>query len=383
MAWVDAETVTTLIAAHGEDRSTVLRPAYDGEPGWPVLLPLRHLDALRRAGRRPDAVDLLDDLEAAGVPFRVVETGDPGVTHDVSTPRADLPPFDGPPEPATRTRRSGASRRRTSPTTRRSPARRASARPTAEGHAPPEPPHRRRRPPRPRRGPRRRVRVVRPAAAAPARGDRLARLHAPMSSSRGRRPARVVAARRLRHRADRLPGRRRSRPRRMGRSRRTSPATGYLVVITPMPFNLAVLGIGEADGVIAAHPEVTTWAMAGHSLGGSMAAQYVERQPGRDPRPRLLGRLRGDRPVRARPVGRLDLRLARRRRRPDVGRRGACQPARRRGVRRDPGRQPRADGLLHGPAERPARDDQPRGPAGAGRGGHGRRCSTGWRRPTP
>jgi hypothetical protein len=56
---------------------------------------------------------------------------------------------------------------------------------------------------------------------------------------------------------------------------------GYLVVITPMPFNLAVFGIGAADGVIAAHPEVTTWAMAGHSLGGSMAAQYVSGNPAR------------------------------------------------------------------------------------------------------
>ena len=44
--------------------------------------------------------ELLDDLEAAGVPFRVIESGDPGVTHDVSTPRAELPPYDGPPEPA-------------------------------------------------------------------------------------------------------------------------------------------------------------------------------------------------------------------------------------------------------------------------------------------
>jgi hypothetical protein len=56
---------------------------------------------------------------------------------------------------------------------------------------------------------------------------------------------------------------------------------GYLVVITPMPFNLAVFGIGAADGVIAAHPEVTTWAMAGHSLGGSMAAQYIADHPDR------------------------------------------------------------------------------------------------------
>ena len=50
---------------------------------------------------------------------------------------------------------------------------------------------------------------------------------------------------------------------------------GYLVVITPMPFNLAVFGIGAADGVIKAHPEVATWAIGGHSLGGSMAAQYI------------------------------------------------------------------------------------------------------------
>jgi pimeloyl-ACP methyl ester carboxylesterase len=55
---------------------------------------------------------------------------------------------------------------------------------------------------------------------------------------------------------------------------------GYLVVVTPMPFNLAVFGIGAADAVIAAHPEVAAWAMAGHSLGGSMAAQYVSDHPG-------------------------------------------------------------------------------------------------------
>ena len=50
---------------------------------------------------------------------------------------------------------------------------------------------------------------------------------------------------------------------------------GYLVIVTPMPFNLAVFGIGAADAAIAAHPEVANWAMAGHSLGGSMAAQYT------------------------------------------------------------------------------------------------------------
>jgi hypothetical protein len=55
---------------------------------------------------------------------------------------------------------------------------------------------------------------------------------------------------------------------------------GYLVVITPMPLNLAVFGIEKADDVIGAHPEVETWAIAGHSLGGSMAAQYVGGNPG-------------------------------------------------------------------------------------------------------
>lgn len=100
LAWVDAETVTTLIAAHGEDRGAVVRPAYDGNAGFPVLLPVRHLDGLRTlaSDRLTDA--LFEDLEAAGVPFRIIETGDPGVIHDVSIPVTELPPYDGPPEPA-------------------------------------------------------------------------------------------------------------------------------------------------------------------------------------------------------------------------------------------------------------------------------------------
>ena len=100
MTWVDAETVTTLIAAYGEHRDAVVRPGYDGEPGWPVLVPVRHLEAFARlaADRMPG--ELFEDLEATGVPFRAVETGDPGVVHDVSTPRTGLPPYDGPPEPA-------------------------------------------------------------------------------------------------------------------------------------------------------------------------------------------------------------------------------------------------------------------------------------------
>ena len=100
LAWVDAETVTSLIAAHGEDRGTVVRPTYRGQPGFPALVPVAHLATLRglSSDRMPD--ELLDDLVAAGVPSRMLETGDPGVVHDVAVARTDLPPYDGPPEPA-------------------------------------------------------------------------------------------------------------------------------------------------------------------------------------------------------------------------------------------------------------------------------------------
>jgi CTP:molybdopterin cytidylyltransferase MocA len=99
VAWADAETVTTLIEAHGDDR-TVLRPAYGGVGGWPALVPVALLDGLAAlaADRLPD--ELIDDLAASGVPVRTVDSGDPGTTHDVSVSRAALPPFDGPPQPA-------------------------------------------------------------------------------------------------------------------------------------------------------------------------------------------------------------------------------------------------------------------------------------------
>ncbi len=57
-------------------------------------------------------------------------------------------------------------------------------------------------------------------------------------------------------------------------------AQGYLVVLTPMPLNLAVFGIETAQSVMAAFPEIQHWAVGGHSLGGSMAAQYVQNHPG-------------------------------------------------------------------------------------------------------
>jgi hypothetical protein len=54
---------------------------------------------------------------------------------------------------------------------------------------------------------------------------------------------------------------------------------GFLVVIVPMPLNLAVLGADRATDVMAAFPEVISWAIGGHSLGGAMAARYAHRSP--------------------------------------------------------------------------------------------------------
>lgn len=54
---------------------------------------------------------------------------------------------------------------------------------------------------------------------------------------------------------------------------------GYLTVITPMTLNLAVFGVNEADTVIAAYPEMESWVLMGHSLGGAMAAEYVRSHP--------------------------------------------------------------------------------------------------------
>lgn len=55
--------------------------------------------------------------------------------------------------------------------------------------------------------------------------------------------------------------------------------SGIDCFLLKMPFNLAVLAPGAAESVIAAHPEITTWILAGHSLGGSMAADYTSKHP--------------------------------------------------------------------------------------------------------
>ena len=50
---------------------------------------------------------------------------------------------------------------------------------------------------------------------------------------------------------------------------------GVLTVLMSMPFNLAVLAKNAAEGIPEQFPEVENWYMAGHSLGGSMAASFA------------------------------------------------------------------------------------------------------------
>ena len=52
-------------------------------------------------------------------------------------------------------------------------------------------------------------------------------------------------------------------------------ASGYLVALPEMPLDLAVLDQNAAAEIIAAYPEIDNWVLAGHSLGGSMAATYA------------------------------------------------------------------------------------------------------------
>jgi len=103
MCWVGAETVTSLLEAHGGALRTLLRPAYRDEPGWPAVVPLSELEALRAlpAGLMPG--ELITVLtERGAVAAGSIELGDPGTTIDGSIGRASLPPYEGPPEPAAR-----------------------------------------------------------------------------------------------------------------------------------------------------------------------------------------------------------------------------------------------------------------------------------------
>ncbi|MEA2677615.1 MAG: hypothetical protein QOJ81_1756 [Chloroflexota bacterium] len=99
LVWADAETVTTLIEAHGARRESILRPSYGDEDGWPTLVPMTMLPLLRAqaANLMPD--EILAATVAAGAKVESIDMGDPGVTYDISTPFDSLPPYQGPAEP--------------------------------------------------------------------------------------------------------------------------------------------------------------------------------------------------------------------------------------------------------------------------------------------
>ena len=52
---------------------------------------------------------------------------------------------------------------------------------------------------------------------------------------------------------------------------------GYLVVIPKMPLNLAFMGVNRANRIRADNPEIASWVIGGHSLGGAMAAEYAKK----------------------------------------------------------------------------------------------------------
>jgi Alpha/beta hydrolase family len=51
---------------------------------------------------------------------------------------------------------------------------------------------------------------------------------------------------------------------------------GYLVVIVPAPLSFAILDTGAAGPAIAEYPEIATWAVGAHSLGGASAALFID-----------------------------------------------------------------------------------------------------------
>jgi predicted esterase len=51
---------------------------------------------------------------------------------------------------------------------------------------------------------------------------------------------------------------------------------GYLVVVPEMPINMAVFNPNVADEIMENYPEISHWVIGGHSVGGTMAAQFTD-----------------------------------------------------------------------------------------------------------
>jgi pimeloyl-ACP methyl ester carboxylesterase len=52
---------------------------------------------------------------------------------------------------------------------------------------------------------------------------------------------------------------------------------GYLVVVLKVPFGFSLLDADRGSKVLDVHPEISTWVVGGHSLGGTTAATLADR----------------------------------------------------------------------------------------------------------
>lgn len=51
---------------------------------------------------------------------------------------------------------------------------------------------------------------------------------------------------------------------------------GYTVSIPQLPLNFGIFGVNKAEAVIEDYPDIQSWFIGGHSLGGVAAAMYAE-----------------------------------------------------------------------------------------------------------
>jgi len=68
-------------------------------------------------------------------------------------------------------------------------------------------------------------------------------------------------------------------PRAYAPAARSLAEQGFLVVIVPMPLNLAFFAPDRALEVMQAFPGIDQWAVGGHSLGGAMSARFAYQNP--------------------------------------------------------------------------------------------------------
>jgi len=58
-------------------------------------------------------------------------------------------------------------------------------------------------------------------------------------------------------------------------------AEGYLVIVPSMPINMAIFDTNAAEEIITHFSEIENWVIAGHSVGGTSAAIFTAKNPGK------------------------------------------------------------------------------------------------------